>query len=72
MVFAGMAHFMVTRSTSQSKSHHQKMLKRHGDLELIIRHIEKKFGKSVAAKIRKHTKPTCQQPSASPGTDLSA
>lgn len=70
-VFAAMAYFMLTRSTSQAKSHHQKMLKRHGDLQAIIRHIDKKFGKSVAAKMRKNTKSACQQPSDFPGTDSS-
>jgi hypothetical protein len=42
-VFSLLSASIVSRTTSQVKSHHQKMMKRHKDVENIIKFMERKF-----------------------------
>jgi hypothetical protein len=58
-VFARMAKFIGTRTTSQAKSHHQKMMKRHHQVPGIIDHWEHKLNirlNKVDSSMTKQTK----------------
>lgn len=43
-IFSLLSAFMKTRLTSQVKSHHQKMMKRHRDVRSILKFFERKLG----------------------------
>lgn len=46
-IFAQLSSFLVTRTTSQVKSHHQKMMRRHHEIKNIIRHMERKLSMAI-------------------------
>ena len=47
MVFSKLAKFMSKRTTSQAKSHHQKMMLRHKQVDKVIEYIDNRFVKKV-------------------------
>jgi hypothetical protein len=42
-IFSQLSSFILSRTTSQVKSHHQKMMKRHIEIKNIIRYMERKL-----------------------------